>query len=264
MKMPNKLLSGVQLIVSSLNPAMLKDNTSNPRHFPVTFDENETHACATCGGKLTELNFPKSKSFSGCWLTSQELEAKDEDHVCSACKWFLTTSNRQVFLHTNYFTVFNGKTVREFTAGPFLDFLRKGFDEPVVIAILGYKTRLQKNVAWKLNRTVCYNQHDAKVAMLGIDTAHGCYDGTAAFDADDLIAEVEQLLPLAKRCRELAETYPFSKSPLWGQYYYTLNYLQKIVKACGSWSEEMFLATYLAANLALPFEERTANKGVSA
>lgn len=256
-------LSGTQLIVASLAPEQFSDGAkdkmhTNPRWFPVSFDDHETRHCCICGGRLTALHFPMD--FSSTWRSSQELERKDEDKICAACKWFLTgKSNRQMFLPRNAFSVFTGYETLALNAKQFYDFLQKGFDYPCVIAILDDANRTRKHVVWKMNRAVSYSDKAVTISMLAANTANGYYDGTASFSAKPFLSLVDKIAPVAKAYRGSEKIQKISKK-LWGQYFLALRGIMEQFRSRGYHSEELFFASYLACNLVFPLEERNAEK----
>lgn len=252
-------LSGVQLIVKSLDPDSFKDNAANPKNFRVTFDGGEHRRCALCGGHLTEQHYEGAlASFSSSWRSSNELEAKDEDCLCSACKWFLSgRSNRQSFLPVGRFVVFDGEEVRSFTSEEFYSFLKEGFAFPCVITYLGKSSRTQKNVAWKLNRTISTDSEDAKVSLLALNTADSLVDGTACISASTFLPMVDRLMELSKQHQEIMS---MRTSNLSGQYFATLRRMRKEFSSLDYQSEELLLAIYIACNIVFPEMELSAKE----
>lgn len=252
--MPNNVLSGVQMIVSSLDNTKLPNKAIDPSLFPISFHEGEHEHCCACGGLLTKMRTSAREKISDSWRTSQELEAKDEDGLCAACEWFLSGINRTFFMPPHAFVMFDGHRMTTMDAQELYDFLKQGFNEPRILCICGNSLRLRKNVAWKLNRSISYSSHDVKVAFLDIKTGNGLYDGTATFDAEDMLNCIDSLLPLTKQYRVLANG--FIKK-VGGQYYYVLSHLMDYFRyQRGTWSEETFFAIYMACNLVFPKEER--------
>lgn len=255
-------MSGTQLIVRGLDPADFPDGEkdkqhNNPRWFPVTFDEHEEHHCCLCGGRLTAVHFPAD--FSSSWRSSQELERKDEDMMCSACKWFLSgKTNRQNFLPLNKFSVF-GDSLLALDAKQFYDFLSNGFARPVVIAVLGDAKRTQKHVAWKMNRAVSPDSRHVTVSLFAVNTANGYYDGTVTFSAEPFLALVDKIVPVAVAYRNSEKMSRISKK-LWWRYYLALRGIMEQFRERGYDSEELFFAVYLACNLVFPIDERNAEK----
>jgi|GEM_PF-6572887 len=249
-------LSGTQLIVQSFG-------------FPMQFAPAETHRCAICGGLLTREHFSKNESMSGVWQSSQELECKDEEEVCLACRWFTTGVNRINFLPRGYFIIFDGRTTRKMNAAAFFDFIKNGFESfrsPLIIAIANDADRLRRNTAWKLNRSISYSPHKIIVSMFGLSlggqtnkgggffTRKGFRDGTAVIDADTFIPFVNQLIELAKYQRI---QFPIEEKPeqTWVQYHKTMYALTELFQSRMMWSEEIFLALYIACGIA--YEEVT-------
>ena len=254
--MPTNALSGIQMIVSSLDASNFKDTvrTPSPDHFPVTFHDGEREHCCACGGPLTAQRYSARETVSGSWVTSQEFEAKDEDGLCSACKWFLTGFNRSKFMPPDAFVIFDGKRTQALDAHAFRSFLERGFDEPCIIAYCGKSLRLRKNTAWKLNRTISYSSQDVKVSLLGVNFGSGLYDGTVTFDAKDMLSCIDSLLPIVKQYRALASGFIPTAG---GQYFYVLTQMVDYFRCQrGNWSEETFFAIYMACNLVFPLKER--------
>lgn len=250
----NDSYSGTQIILSSLNPKDFKPNAENPGNFHLTFREDEPHACALCGGTLTEQRFPVFETLSGAWMTSQELEAKDEDMVCAGCKWFLTGKmNRQTFLPVHRFVVFTGEEVHPFTAAQFYDFLKKGFQNPCVIAVMDDMQRTRKHVAWKLNRTISYTSEDVQVALLSIETANGLLDGTARFSASTFLPMVDSVAKLMRHFREQTKD---SFKNLWAQYHACIRWFHEEFRKRNYENETLFFLLYFAGNIVFPMEER--------
>lgn len=271
--MRNKALSGTQIIVSSLDSHDFKADRCNPENFPVVFRDGEEHACAACGGLLTDFrrhadSFEHIKgeppTFSSSWRTSNELEAKDEEFVCAACDWFLAGNmNRQLFLPVEAYVVFTGEEVLALDAEGFCSFLRKGFQYPCVIAVCDASARLRKNAAWKLNRTVSYSDADAQVSLLSLQRGRKFFcDGTARFSAKQFLPFVEGLVPLAMEYRrKMYDENP--KKDARFCYESCLSFLNESFRKRGQMSDEILLAVNIASNFAFPLSERRKKEAVA-
>ena len=247
-------LSGTQLILSSLRSDAFPQGAANPSHFHVTFAENEPHACALCGGMLTEERYPVSETLSSKWFTSQELEAKDEEMLCAGCKWFFAGKmTRQTFLNLHHFNIFTGEDTLVLDANGFYHFLKNGFQYPCIIAVLDESSRTRKHVVWKLNRSISYSDSDVQVSFLSIETENGCYDGTARFSASAFLPIVDKFCEVAKLYRESTAS---KYKNLWAQYYGCLRRLHSEFKSKGYSSENLYFAMYLACNMIFPIDER--------
>lgn len=265
--METSQLSGVQIVVRSLDPKDFPDGDKDPKHqnpkyFPIEFQEGETAHCCMCGGPLTKEYVDAGQTaFSTSWATQQELEAKDEPHMCKACSWMITGPNRSRFFPMRTFCVYAGDGTHLLDAGDFYEFLKNEdeFQAPCVIAIRDDMDRTKKHVGWKMNRSITYSRKAVHVNLFYAQLANGCFDGTASFDTETFLPIVDRFVAILVDMRKdprFSQFYP----KLWGQYYVAMKRLDRACRQQGICTEEISFAIYLAANIAFPLQERIDSK----
>lgn len=265
--METSQLSGVQLVVRSLDPKDFADgdqdpNHQNPKYFPIEFEKGETAHCCMCGGLLTKKAVSAGQTaFSNSWATQQELEAKDEPHMCMACSWMITGANRSRFFPLRTFCVFTGDETHLLDAGDFYEFLKnkEEFKAPCVIAIRDDMDRTKKHVGWKMNRSITYSLKAVHVNLFYAQMANGYFDGTASFDTARFLPVVDRFVAILQDLRKDPRFVQYTPK-LWGQYFNAMKRLDKACRLQGIHTEEVSFAIYLAANIAFPLQERQDSK----
>ena len=189
-------LSGVQLLVKAMAP--LGENEKLTPLPKIEFNEAEEHHCAICGGLLTKEHIATQKAMSGKWTSQAELEAKDEDNICAACQWVLTLNNRINYLSTDSsIHVFDEDGRRTVAANQeFVDFLRQGIAKPTILTIASSYDRMKKHTVWKLNKCVTHSSRAMKVAMFDYGFGGNDVEGTAQFDARDMLDKIQEFKDL--------------------------------------------------------------------
>ena len=262
--MDNLQLSGVQLLVRSLEPHNFPQGDTdkkheNPMYYPVTFDEHEEHHCALCGGLLTEQHSEHVfQTVSECWISSQELADKTEEGVCSACEWMVTNKNRTRFLPMNRICVFDGSHTHILMPAQFLDFLQSSLPSPCLIAVQSDMNRMRKHTAWKLDKAVTYGRQNVCVSMFGLKLfGNMLYEGTARFDAVRFTELVRQYTRLLKELNANDAFTKQCKGKDTYRYVLGMKRLYFALKRKSMLSDETVLAVYLAANIANPAKEKS-------
>lgn len=188
--------SGVQLLVKAMAPLDANEKlTPLPE---IEIEGAEKHHCAICGGFLTKDRGETKKVMSSKWASQGDLQAKDEGEVCSACQWILTLNNRINYMkNDSNIHVFDshGRRVIK-TDQEFVDFLKQGIQRPTILTMTSSYERMKKHTAWKLNQCVTYNSHAIKIAMFEYGFGGNEIEGTAQFDADDMIQRIHEFKEL--------------------------------------------------------------------
>lgn len=243
-------LSGVQLLVKAMAPLSADEKlTPLPK---IEFEEAEEHHCAICGGLLTKEHENAEKAISRCWASQEELLAKDEGEVCSACRWILTKSNRVNFMRNDSNVhVFDANGRHTIEANQeFVDFLEQGVQGPAILAMTSSYERMKKHTAWKLNQCITYSSHAVKVAMFEYGFGGNEIEGTAQFDADDMVQKIHEFEELfTKLMNDEDFINRFGKKNIKSKKGICLAMVKKSLLNRGATTPEVILAARVAANI---------------
>lgn len=258
-------LSGLQLLVKSIPQQEVEDSkrTKSTGHYPIVFDDDEKQHCALCGGLLTHLHVSRKDGMSNQWRSDYECEAPDEDNICAACMWLLTEGNRLRLCTLNVINVYNGYEHLQLGPSEFIDFLKSDFDTPCIIALRNDANRTQKHVAFAMSRGITYSPNDVIVYLFevkGLRHKEGTkyvddkYEGAARFKASDFIVTVERFQKLIQALQS-TPGYVNLKNNNQRRAKAKAELIHKCYKH-NLWSEEIFLAVYLAVLIEFPFEDK--------
>lgn len=243
-------LSGVQLLVQAMAPLSADEKlTPLPK---IEFEEAEEHHCAICGGVLTKDREETKKTMSGKWASNADLIAKDEDYVCSACQWILTLNNRINYMagdsNVHIFDL-NGRHTIE-SNQEFVDYLEQGINGPTILAMTSSYERMKKHTAWKLNQCVTYSSHLVKVAMFDYGIKGSVIEGTAQFEAKDMVAKIHEFEELfVSLMNDPDFVKKFGKKAIPAKKGICLSMLKRSLLKRGIATPELILAARVAANI---------------
>lgn len=189
-------LSGVQLLVKAMAP--LGENEKLTPLPKIEFEEAEEHHCAICGGLLTKDHTAMHKAMSGKWTSQAELEAKDEDNICAACLWVMTLNNRINYLpNDSSIHIFDEDGRRAVAINQeFVDYLKQDITKPTILAVSSSYERMKKHTVWKLNKCVTNSSRAMKVALFDYGFGGNDIEGTAQFDARDMLDKIQDFKDL--------------------------------------------------------------------
>ena len=182
--------SGIQLIYEAVSPTAL--------HFADT-DER----CRICGGPLTEDSADYKKAISDSWTDETTCRSKESNHLCVACNFFTTGSNKMTVWNKHSVIVASDKfqTLAALTYTELLDFLRSDIVYPAVIALKGTDSSItKKHVEWKSINAVSYCDQKIRVAFSGLQIfKESKIDGVAEFDKNDFLILIENFKKITEK-----------------------------------------------------------------